>query len=486
VETHISWVFLTGSYAYKVKKPVDFGFLDFSTLGKRHHYCDEEVRCNRRFAPDLYLDVVTIAVADDGGINVGGSGEIVEYAVRMRQFPSSAELDERLANADLPAAELAAFGRELAAIHRRLPRVEAGTRFGTATAVHEPVLENFNQIAGTGFQAEFEVRLAKLLSWSNDTHAKLAEGFDERRAAGCVRECHGDLHLSNMVTLDGAITAFDCIEFNPGLRWIDVISDAAFLVMDCLVRDRHDLGYAFLDAYLAATGDYPGGRMLGYYLVYRSMVRAKVAALQADAEGAHERFERHLAFAEARALSAHPVLLLTCGLSGSGKSWLAQRLVSTYGAVRIRSDVERKRLHGLSANARSDSKVGEGIYGPDATERVYQHLQDCARAMLLGGERVIVDATFLDSARRETFITLARDLAVPVVTLFCTAPLDVLQARVASRTAEGHDPSEADTAVLARQREGFIPPVGEGVISVATHEDVDVVAVVDEIRRKIA
>jgi aminoglycoside phosphotransferase family enzyme/predicted kinase len=493
IQTHISWVFLTGSYAYKVKKPVDFGFLDFSTLAKRRHYCEEELRCNRRFAPDLYLDVVAIR-GGDRGIEVGaleqgkasgpGQGAVLEYAVRMRQFPTRAELDVRLANDELANDELAAFGAELAAIHERLPRARSDTSWGSASAVHEPVLENFTQIAGSSYQDEFDERLDRLKRWCENQHGHLVARFDGRRADGFIRECHGDLHLSNMVTLDDGITAFDCIEFSPGLRWIDVISDAAFLLMDCLVRHRPDLGYAFLNAYLEANGDYAAGRLLGYYVVYRSLVRAKVAALQADAPDSRARFERHLEFAEQRAYGARPVLVLTCGLSGSGKSWLAKRLVSVLGAVRIRSDVERKRLHGLTAEADSQSALDQDMYQPAATEAVYERLYQSAQALLAGGEAVIVDATFLDARQRDAFIGMAQVLATPALILYCTAPLPILEARIADRLRQGGNPSEADATVLARQVEGFIPPEGETVITVQTQGEVDVAALSKQIRRK--
>jgi aminoglycoside phosphotransferase family enzyme/predicted kinase len=497
IQTHISWVFLTGSYAYKVKKPVDFGFLDFSTLAKRRHYCEEELRCNRRFAPELYLEVVAIRAGErgiqvgalDSGSNSGSHsgargplGEPLEYAVRMRQFPTSAELDVRLANDELASHELADFGRDLAAIHAELPRVGSDAPWGTAGAVRNPVLENFTQIAGSPYQAEFDERLNRLVRWCEEQHGTLVAQLDARRADGFVRECHGDLHLSNMVSLDDGITAFDCIEFSPALRWIDVISDAAFLLMDCQVRDRPDLGYAFLNAYLEATGDYPGGRLLGYYVVYRSLVRAKVAALQAEAADSRARFERHLEFAEQRAFAARPVLVLTCGLSGSGKSWLAERLVTALGAVRIRSDVERKRLHGLDAAADSQSGVDQGIYQPAATQAVYERLQQSAQALLAGGESVLVDATFLEPRQREAFIAMARELATPARILYCTAPVAVLEARIAKRSGQGGDPSEADVAVLTRQREGFIPPEGEGVITVQTQEEVDVATLAKQIR----
>ena len=265
---------------YKIKKPVDFGFLDFSTLERRRHFCEEEVRLNRRFAESLYVDVVPITMVD-GAASFCGAGEAFEYAVRMRQFRRRAQLDRLLEAGKLPTEELGAFGDTLAAVHATLPRVAAAAKFGTAAAVLDPVAENFLQVRQSLFSSLAGIEVEELEAWSNARHAELTPTIEQRRRDGFVRECHGDLHLSNLVRLDDGIHAFDCIEFSDALRWIDVISDAAFLVMDCEVRNRSDLAHAFLDSILEHSGDYRGVALLGFYLVYRSMVRAKVAALQA-------------------------------------------------------------------------------------------------------------------------------------------------------------------------------------------------------------
>ncbi len=305
VETHISWVLLTGTFVYKIKKPVDFGFLDFSTLALRRRYCEEEVRLNRRFAESLYLDVVPITLTD-GVARFGGDGEPVEYAVRMRQFPGEMQLDRLLAAGALAAEELAAFGGTLATVHDTLPRVAADAKFGSAEAVLDPITENFLQVRQSLFASVRPQQIDGLEAWSNARHAELVPTIERRRRDGFVRECHGDMHLSNLVRLDDGIHAFDCIEFSEALRWIDVISDAAFLIMDCEVRNRSDLAYAFLDRYLEHTGDYRAGALLGFYLVYRSMVRAKVAALQAqraDDADLLRRFQSHVDFACERAFT---------------------------------------------------------------------------------------------------------------------------------------------------------------------------------------
>ena len=309
---------------------------------------------NRRFAPALYLDVVPVT-SSAAGVRIGGDGAVVDWAVKMRQFPDEAQMDVRLRSGEVAPADFAAFADYLAGVHAGLPNTAADSPYGTAAAVMTPVRENFEAIANTQFALRDSSGIEALDRWSRDTHAGLAQHFAARRASDFVRECHGDLHLSNLVWLEDRAVAFDCIEFNPALRWIDVVSDVAFLVMDLETRGRGDLAHAFLDRYLERTGDYRGARALNFYLVYRSMVRAKVAALQAHGgSGAvaalAERFDLHVAYAAARAFATTPLLVITWGVSGSGKSWVAERLVTRLPAIRLRSDVERKRLQGLDAD----------------------------------------------------------------------------------------------------------------------------------------
>jgi predicted kinase len=331
------------------------------------------------------------------------------------------------------------------------------------------------------------VYLAQYEDWSTAQHAALTPLIERRRADGCVRECHGDLHLSNLVELDDGIHAFDCIEFNPALRWIDVASDVAFLVMDCAVRNRADLGHVFLNRYLEQSGDYAGAALQPFYVAYRSMVRAKVAALQArraDDDTLRQRFDAHLDFALACMSAARGALVLMCGLSGSGKSWLAERLVPVLPALCIRSDVERKRLAGLAFDARSESAIDAGLYAPGQTDAVYARLADAADAVTGGGEIAIVDATFLDRARRQAVRERASALGVPCVTVYCTAPTGVLEQRVAQRAAAGRDASEATLEVLQAQRRDHAPPTAaEGaLVTVDTSLTIDPAAVAQAIR----
>lgn len=478
IETHISWVLLTGCYAYKVKKPVDLGFLDFSTLEQRHHYCEEELRINRRTAPDLYLEVVPITGPETAPV-LGGTGPAMEYAVRMVQFPQERLLDRMLARGAFGGAGTDALARVVAAFHAEVAVAGPETDFGDPDVVCRPVRENFRGIRerlGDGAHPE---RLAALEAWSGARWQDLRETFAARKRDGFVRECHGDLHLGNIAELDGRMTPFDGIEFDPYLRWIDCMSEVAFLTMDLEDRGRDDLAARFRDAYLAWTGDYAGLALLPYYLGYRAMVRAKVAAIRlgqeeagsAEAAATREEYEGYLALAERYTRPLRPALLLTRGPSGSGKTTLTQPLLERLHAVRVRSDVERKRLFGLSPEAGSGSAVGAGIYNAEANERTYRRLEEAAEAAVTAGYPAIVDATFLDPARRTPFAAMAERLGVPYAVLDFRADPAVLRQRVTRRQAGGRDASEADTAVLERQLAEYAPLAGtrgEPVIPVAT------------------
>lgn len=474
IQTHISWVCLAGDFAYKIKKPVDFGFLDFSTLEKRKVLCAAELDLNRRFAPDLYIAVVSI-VRVNGELRVGGDGEAIEWAVQMRRFPQEAQLDACLDRGALSGPALAGFAAQLAVIHEQLPHTPPDD-LGSAAAVWRPIAENFEQIASTSIRSRGADAVNDIQGWSANRHEALRDALDRRRADGFVRECHGDLHLSNLVAIEGHIIAFDCIEFSAPLRWIDVISDVAFLVMDLECRSRPDLAATFIDAYLAARGDYAGAALLTFYKVYRSMVRAKVAALQHDgADGGKDalvaRFDRHIAYATSIVRGGSVTMYLTCGVSGSGKSWLSERLVPLLAAIRIRSDVERKRV-----------TSGAADYSPAAIADVYTHMLTSATAVLSGGTSVIVDATFIDSGERQRYAQCARTLGVPMRVIYTTAPRAVLESRIRKRSEAGTDPSDADLAVLTAQLKHFDEPGGHHVLRVDTSVAIDVESIADAIK----
>ncbi len=457
IETHISWLLLSGDYAYKIKKPVDFGFLDFSTLARRKHFCEEEIRLNGRLAPQIYLQAVAIR-EDADGVHIGGSGTVLEYAVKMRQFDTAGLFDRLLQRGRLSREIITAAARRLARFHAEIAVAGEDSPFGEAETVHHPVRENFAQLQqhAAAFLADEEQRqrFEHVRQWSELRFAALETIIAQRKTDGFVRECHGDLHLGNIVLIDGQVVPFDGIEFNPALRWIDIISEMAFLTMDLQDHGRTDLAHRLLDEWLAHSGDYGGLVLLRYYQCYRAMVRAKVAALRGEQTGAEKtqsELDNYLALAEHYTHPTRPALLITHGLSGSGKSWLSQRLLEASGAIRLRSDVERKRLFGLDPLAHSDSAPGKGIYSAGATRRTFERLASLAEPLLKAGFPVIVDATFIRRAGRDHFRHLARDLGVPFRIIHCEADNDTLRRRIGQRGHEGRDASEAGLRVLALQ-----------------------------------
>lgn len=447
VETHVSWVLLAGRYAYKIKKALNLGFLDYTTLARRRRFCEEEVRLNRRLAPNIYLDVVSI-----GGSRKAprfGARPAIEYAVRMRRFPVSRQMDRLLAHGKVEPRHLDALAAMLAAFHRGLPAAPDGTDWGSPARIRGEIRQNFAQLR-TLLSAPSDLdAVAQLEAATRAEYAACRKVFSRRRAQGCVRECHGDLHLGNVVLSDGTPVPFDGIEFDPALRWIDVIDEAAFLAMDLMRYQRADLAWCFLNGWLEQTGDYAGLAVLRFYLAYRATVRAKVAAIRAG-QGADARASEdcraYLALANACLSERRPWLAITHGLPGSGKSTFAQVAAMRLGAVRIRSDVERKRLFGLRPLDDSRSAgAGAGIYGVDATRRTYERLRRLARDTLKAGFPVIVDAAFLRREERDCFRALAQECAVPFALVSLQASEAVLRARIAQRRG---DASEAGLAVL--------------------------------------
>jgi len=458
LQTHISCVLLAGDYAYKIKKPVNLGFLDFTTLAARRHYCEEELRINRRTAPGLYLEVVAIggSVAEPA---IGGAGAAIEYALRMRRFAQDDLLDRMARQGRLLPQHIDALARDVAAFHARIGRAGADQAFGNPQHILAPALQNFEQLLALACDKVDIALLARLRDWTIHAHAALAPVFATRKRDGWVRECHGDLHLGNIALLEGAPTPFDGIEFNPAFRWIDVMGEVAFLAMDLFDHRLPRLAYRFLNTYLEITGDYAGLRVLRFYLVYRALVRAKVSALKAHQPGmaAKDRSEtehayrRHLYLSERLARPAHPAMLIMHGLSGSGKTTVSQFFLESPGAVRLRSDVERKRLYGIAAAEHSNSALDAGLYTPAASRRTYGRLADLARAVLDARYPVIVDAAFLRRAERDRFAQLARDANASFLIAACAASPATLRERVAARERDAEDASDAGVTVLQRQ-----------------------------------
>jgi aminoglycoside phosphotransferase family enzyme/predicted kinase len=493
VETHISWVILTGPYAYKIKKPVDLGFLDFSTLEKRRFYCEEELRLNRRLAESLYLGVIAITGTADAPV-LDGTGAAIEYAVKMVQFPEEARLDRLLARGELGPAHIDSLARELAEFHGRIAVAGYDKAFGTPERVHEPVRQNFEQIRAR-IETQDLAQLRRLEIWSELAFEDLRGAFEDRKHRGFVRECHGDAHLANMIWRDGRAVLFDCLEFNDNLRWIDVMSELAFLVMDLDDRAHPALARRALNSYLECTGDYAGLAVFRFYQVYRALVRAKVACIRlrqnglsaSDRQQARQEYLGYAALAERYTQARPPALVITHGLSGSGKTWLSQRLLEALDVIRLRSDVERKRLHGLGAQARSGSGIASGLYTPEAGRRTYARLAELAGGILRAGQAVLVDAAFLKQEQRRQLRAVADQARAPFVILDLRAEDGLLRERLRRRAQAGGDASEADLAVLEHQlatREPLTPAEQNQALVIDAGAAPDMAALVEQLRRR--
>ncbi len=469
IETHISWILLTGDYAYKIKKPVDFGFLDFSTLDKRHYFCDEELRLNRRFSPQIYLDVVPICGSETAP-RINGQGKVIEYAVKMREFPQQCLLNEYAANGKLTPQIVDAIADKLSEIHAGAERAGPASEYGSSTEVAHWSDENLAHIARAIPQERLPESYFRIKQWYHE-NSQLLEVVDSRKAHGFVRECHGDLHLGNMANIDGEIMLFDCIEFNPELRWIDTVSEAAFVAMDLYARGYPGYCWRFLNRYFEKSGDYAGIMLLRYYFVYRALVRAKVEALRAAQEPRGEGQPEHIAsaieyieLASDWAFSHRAGLIIMHGLSGSGKSTVAAQLVEALEAIQLRSDVERKRLFALAASDDSRSAPGEGIYSPEATAATYRRLGEIATVILDAGFTVIIDATLLRESQRISLLTLKSARPYKRIIVHCEAPEAELRRRIVERK---NDPSEASLEVLDMQID-MQQPIGQSEHDLAT------------------
>jgi aminoglycoside phosphotransferase family enzyme/predicted kinase len=474
LETHISWVFLAGAYAYKIKKPVELGFLDFTTLEKRRHFCEEELRLNRRLAPQLYVDVVELRGSPEAP-RIAGSGPVLEYALRMRRFQQEALATRMLAEGRLTRDMIDRLATRLAQFHAELPGASSQPPFGTPEAVLHDACQNFEQIAALlPPEVSRENGLAAMRDWTEREFARRYNEIHERREAGMTRECHGDLHLRNIVELGGELVPFDCIEFNAALRWIDVINEVAFLFMDLLDRGADPLAWRFLNAYLETNGVYSGLSVLRFYVVYRAMVRAKVHLMRAcqggleAAESSRLRraYESYLALAQRCTTLGRPAILLMHGFSACGKSTIALSLAQELGGIRIRSDVERKRLHGIAPLARTDAALSSGIYRQDATDATYARLAEAARSVVTSGYTAIADATFLLRAQRAMLRDVAEATGAPLALIDVCTPPPFLRARIAARAAHSADASEATVGVLEHQVATAEPIVADEQIPV--------------------
>ncbi|NTW56013.1 MAG: AAA family ATPase [Chlorobiaceae bacterium] len=498
VETHISRIFLAGPWAYKLKKAVNLGFLDFSTLEKRKHFCNEELRLNRRLCPEIYQAVVPVLRSGSDFFLAGSKrkGKVVDYLVKMVRFDRTMELDRMLSNRLLTRELVDKISQTVSAFHRTIPSAPENTPFGLPDTIIGPVLANFIHTGEiTKDRKEIEL-LEKLKSWTLREHERLSPLFLLRKSTGFVRHCHGDMHTGNMVLWQGRICIFDCIEFNEVLSMIDVLSDLAFLYMDLKHGGEPGLAWRLLNSYLSDTGDYAALPLLGYYTVYRAMVRAKVTAIR-YVQTMHERpdnkvLEEHrsyIRFADECSGKRPPMLLITCGFSGSGKTTVSAEIASQLECLHIRSDIERKRIAGLEPLDRCREGDTAVLYSQGSSDETYRKLLEISRISLEEGIPVIADATFLEKEKRAMFRKTAEKAGCPFRILRFHAPEKELVERVRKRMMDNRDASDADLAVLRLQLEkgeGFGEEEKSLVMDIDTSRTVDCEAAARELKTLIS
>ncbi|MBV1788908.1 AAA family ATPase [Marinobacterium sp. D7] len=477
IETHISWLLLTGDYAYKIKKPVDFGFLDFTTLDKRRYCCEEELRLNQRLAPDIYEAVVPIS-GSESSPHLGDDSAPIEYAVRMRQFESGQRLDQLLERHQFQAEWIDLLAAQIAHFHKRIPFVSPDSPWGEPDTIAGVVFDNYHHINRELLESEDVALLDQLEAYTRQQFEALRETMIARKRTGRVRECHGDLHLGNVTLYHDQLRLFDCIEFNLQFRWIDTICDLAFLLMDLEANGQFRWANRLLNLYLELSGDYEGLVLLNFYKSYRSMVRAKVAML-GDKPDVNT-FRHYLQLTKRYCTPKPPFLLLMHGVSGTGKSYLSKRLFEAMGAVRIRSDVERKRIY----RSASRSEKLE-LYGSDMNLRTFNRLLDTTRLMLRAGVSVVVDATFIRKRGRHLFRQMSEREKVPMRIISCHCDQKLIEARLKRRSEEGNDPSDADIEVMRHQLSILQPITAEEqllMLEVDTRDDEAIEQLLSQLR----
>ena len=488
LQTHISLLFFAGERVYKVKKPVDLGFLDFTTLERRRHYCEEELRLNRRLAPRVYLGVVPITRREDGHLQVGGRGEPVEWALEMVRLPERRMLKALLDRGEIDNQQMNSMASLLVEFHAKSATGPGVDEHGSPDAVRAIVEENFEVLSGrlddgSGGKPRGVIslrQLAFLQHRGRDFLARRRELFERRVREGRIREGHGDLHAGNICLLEDGIVAYDCIEFSPRFRCGDVACDLAFLTMDLDYRGYPAFSQYLSRQYARLAGDDDLPELERFYKAYRAMVRAKVAVLTSDSAEAAERREelrregmRYVHLAAAYELPA--AMILMCGLPGSGKSWLAERVAGSLRAAVLHSDSRRKALSGMEPGTRVEESYESGLYAPRMKQATYRSLLGDAIHRLQGGHSVIVDATFSKRAYRAQFVDAAERLGLPYFVVHVSAPEAVVRERLESRRSETGAISDAGWDVYVRARESFEDPteVPEGhVLSVVSGLDV--------------
>jgi len=438
MQTQMSFIFLTGKYVYKLKKPVNLGYLDYTTLEKRRLFCEKEVELNRRLCPQAYLGMVPVT-REKTGLALGGKGEIVDYTIKMLYLPQDRMLNVLLDRNRVQPEMLEQVAQKLADFHSRAATNPAIRSFGEPAAVKVNTDENFSQtlpyigkIVSTG---QFE----RLKTYTETFYQRHTGLFDRRAAEGRIRDCHGDLHTQHICFADG-IYIYDCIEFNDRFRYCDVASEVSFLAMDLDHYGRADLSRAFIQAYIAASGDPQIQDLLKFYKIYRAHVRGKVGCFKSDdpyiseverkqtVDGARGYFELADSYARLR-----PRLFITVGLVGSGKSTFAQVLAKRLGLTVLSSDIIRKKLARIAPTEHRFEEMESGIYSAEFSQKTYQKMFGDAEAILKEGDSVILDATFLKAAQRRRAALLAQSANADFFVVECWLDEDNTRQRLTQR-----------------------------------------------------
>lgn len=460
IETHVSWVVLTGKYAYKIKKPVDFGFLDFSTLKKRKYFCEEELRLGQLFAPEIYLAVVPITgTVEHPQIN-GDIGPILEYAIKMCEFSQDNLLSALLKQGKLSTTVIDQLGQLIAEFHKKTALAPKNSRFGLPHEVHAPTQQNFEQIIPLLTNPSDIEQIKRLKIWASEQFTKYQNLFEQRKELGFIRDCHGDLHLANIILYHDKLILFDRLEFNEDLRWTDVIADLAFLAMDLSGKNQAKLAHQLINVYIQYTGDYEGLNLLTYYLSYRAVVRAKIALFRLNQKDLNNKekldirndYYNFINLAESYTQLNKPCLIIMYGLAGSGKSTIAKKIVFECGGIQISSDIIRKQLFNIPLYEDSHSIPYGGIYTPESTEKTYNRLLDLAKIVIKAGLNVVIDATFLLYSQRIMFYNLAKLLKAPFFILHCQTNHSEIIQRIKKRRLQNKLISEANISILEHQK----------------------------------
>lgn len=470
LQTHVSWIFLTDTHAYKVKKPVDFGFLNFSTIDRRRFYCNEEVRLNRRLCPDIYEGVVELR-ATPGGAAFFGTGQIIDYAVRMKRLPADRMLEELVENNEASSTDIQDVARAIALFHRNAATSPAISEYGRLDRIMFNWEENLEQMAPFADTTLPGPDRETIRAWVTAFANENRELFSRRVDEGFIRECDGDIHLENICLTDGRVCIFDCIEFNDRFRYCDTAADVAFLLMDLDFHGRHDLAGDAISAYLETSGDGGMTALIDFYKVYRAFVRGKVESFRMNDSGIDQQerersrdkavkyFRLARGYIERRGMGQ--TLFITCGLMGSGKSVLADRLAFELGIACFNSDVTRKRLAGIPPGTPVPESYAMGLYSRQKSAATYSELLRLVEAELAAGRSVIADASFMRKADRTRFASLAKRRGVAFVVLhaICTEPEK--RRRLVERSMSGRSVSDGRVELLEKQRQKFEPPAME-------------------------